>query len=320
MAQQYSTKGLREAERFSFWADSMCQSYCAATCESLSDRVFEGDIALSQFGAVVMSHVQSAPIAYHRGEKDLYRDSPGVFYVALTQCEEAYVIQDQRQSRLADGDIVLFDSTRAYSCHFPKGDNQIICAIPRELLLQYLPHANELTAITLATSSVMANLAAGMIREAAKLPADTDSLIASRLGVSLVEILALTFESGLGKMTSGINVRQHELLKKIKNYMMANLSDAALNLEQVAAAHHISSRTLNRLFATEGTTAIRWLWQSRLTKSYKMLIERKTDQVSVTALEAGFSNFSHFSNAFKKNFGMSPQALLKKVSAGKLND
>jgi len=43
-------------------------------------------------------------------------------------------------------------------------------------------------------------------------------------------------------------------LEKIKQYILANLPDPELTTERIAHANHIAPRTLNRLFAADGTT------------------------------------------------------------------
>jgi AraC-like DNA-binding protein len=78
----------------------------------------------------------------------------------------------------------------------------------------------------------------------------------------------------------------------------------------IAAAQHVAPRTLNRLFAREGTTPIRWLWQQRLAGAYQALAERRFKHVTDVALSFGFSDVSHFSRAFKAAFGRSPHQVM----------
>jgi AraC-like DNA-binding protein len=73
----------------------------------------------------------------------------------------------------------------------------------------------------------------------------------------------------------------------------------------------MAPRTLNRLFAGEGATPIRWLWQQRLAASFTALVEGRVGQVTDAALSFGFSDLSHFSRAFKAQFGHSPQFVLR---------
>ncbi|MNN89811.1 Transcriptional activator NphR [compost metagenome] len=94
--------------------------------------------------------------------------------------------------------------------------------------------------------------------------------------------------------------------------MVANLDDAEMNIERIARTHNVTSRTINRLFALDGTTAIRWLWQQRLNASHKALCEGRFKQVTDAALNCGFSDFSHFSRSFKKAFGVCPHTLIQR--------
>ncbi|TGD82741.1 AraC family transcriptional regulator [Hymenobacter wooponensis] len=61
----------------------------------------------------------------------------------------------------------------------------------------------------------------------------------------------------------------------------------------------------------------RWLTQKRLALAHYQLAEKKRKPIEVY-LEAGFENLAHFSYAFKKHFGYSPNALDKQRKATEL--
>ena len=100
---------------------------------------------------------------------------------------------------------------------------------------------------------------------------------------------------------------QDRRLADVKRYILANLDDTDLDLDTIAANQNVSIRTLNRLFAREGTTPIRWLWQQRLNAAYLALVERRTNRVTDAAFDFGFSDTAHFSRAFRAAFGQSPR-------------
>jgi AraC-like DNA-binding protein len=83
-----------------------------------------------------------------------------------------------------------------------------------------------------------------------------------------------------------------------------------LDDDAIATAQNMAPRTLNRLFAREGSTPIRWLWQQRLAGAYQALAERRFSHVTDVALSFGFSDVSHFSRAFKAAFGRSPHQVM----------
>ena len=62
-------------------------------------------------------------------------------------------------------------------------------------------------------------------------------------------------------------------------------------------------------------TPQRWLTQKRLDLAYYQLAENKKKPVDVY-LETGFENLSHFSFAFKKQFGMTPTELVRQSAPG----
>jgi len=67
------------------------------------------------------------------------------------------------------------------------------------------------------------------------------------------------------------------------------------------------NRDFKRLF---NTTPQKWLTKKRLELAYYQLTEKRKKPIEIY-LEVGFEDLSHFSFAFKKQFGIAPTALLK---------
>jgi AraC-like DNA-binding protein len=59
------------------------------------------------------------------------------------------------------------------------------------------------------------------------------------------------------------------------------------------------------------TTPEKWLQHKRLEQAH-YLITQKEQRPSEVYLEVGFENLSHFSYAFKKEFGLTPTELIAK--------
>ncbi|HTG33349.1 MAG TPA: AraC family transcriptional regulator [Thermoanaerobaculia bacterium] len=79
-----------------------------------------------------------------------------------------------------------------------------------------------------------------------------------------------------------------------------------LRLDDVARALHVSTYHLCRLFKQEtGVPIHRYLNRLRLMEALEPLAQGDTD-LSMLALDLGFSSHSHFTAAFRKEFAMSP--------------
>lgn len=95
----------------------------------------------------------------------------------------------------------------------------------------------------------------------------------------------------------------------ILGFMEENLA-CDLSIEEIAHYTGRSLATFKRDFKRiSNLTPEKWLIKKRLEKAYELLNTGKKKVVEVS-MEVGFRNPSHFSTAFKKEFGISPTAVL----------
>ncbi len=96
---------------------------------------------------------------------------------------------------------------------------------------------------------------------------------------------------------------------ELASYMEKNFM-FNLPLEKFAYLTGRSLTTFKRDFSKVfNTTPQRWLTQKRLELAHYQFVEKKRKPIDV-CYEVGFENISHFSFAFKKQFGYSPTALV----------
>lgn len=95
------------------------------------------------------------------------------------------------------------------------------------------------------------------------------------------------------------------IILEVKGLMNQNLNKK-INIESIAKKYNKTSFQLIRAFKTyTGLTPIAYLTLIRLSKSKQLLTQGNT--LVETALECGFFDQSHFTNYFKKYFGISPK-------------
>ncbi|MFN9999392.1 MAG: helix-turn-helix transcriptional regulator, partial [bacterium] len=90
--------------------------------------------------------------------------------------------------------------------------------------------------------------------------------------------------------------------------------DEKINIERMAKKHNKTSFQLIRAFkAHTGLTPNAYLILIRLNKAKKLLAIG--NKIIDTALECGFFDQSHFTNYFKKYFGVSPKKYAENYSS-----
>lgn len=303
-----STVVVRPGDCFDRWHQVTCREFSLTECGRVADGEFQASISIRNFGSLTINDIWSSTpgtdrIRVIRSAADVRKDPRDYFMFWLTVGGEVVFAQNGGEAHMRRGDLVLHDQSQPFTIEFAERSHSIMVSIPRPLLTSRLPDAHRLTAQRISYQSKVGALAGSFIRQLARLRVQAAEDTAVRLGASALDVFATTIQAEL----RGEGSRHgRERLLKIKKHILANLHDTRLDLDRIAAAHNMAPRTLNRLFASEGTTPIRWLWQQRLAGSYKALAEGRFSHVTEAALSFGFSDVSHFSRAFKAAFGRSP--------------
>ena len=128
---------------------------------------------------------------------------------------------------------------------------------------------------------------------------------AAKLGEAGSTLLAGTLldDGDLAGADAADDMRAHVI-----GYVLAHLDDPRLSRAGIAAAHHMSARTLDRLFADQQWTVSGLIRRERLEAVRRDLEDPALRHRSVAALAArwGFFDAAHFSRLFRQHYGYPP--------------
>jgi AraC-like DNA-binding protein len=98
------------------------------------------------------------------------------------------------------------------------------------------------------------------------------------------------------------------MLTTVQGFIQQNLGDPGLSPAAVAAAHHMSLRSLHQLVHDEGLTVAGWIRARRMERCRRDLSDPAMESRPVAAIAArwGFSSAADFSRAFRAAHGMPP--------------
>lgn len=302
--------GLPPAQRFDFWSNVICANFSPAENSiEIAPREFDASLKGRYLGSVGVCKVVSAPMVSTRTTQSIRRDPLDSFFVSLLTSGEAHLSQYGRQTIQRAGEFVMYDSSVPFCYEMTSNYNGYWLKLPRQAVSTRLANAETLTARVLTSASPVGRLLINMVSDAFELELKGNMPASARIANSILDVLAAAYDTALDK-ESFDTPRHANLLDYAKSYILSNLDAPGLNLELLVDALGVSPRTLNRLFAHEGTTPIRWLWQQRLVRGKTMLESGAETRVTDVAMACGFNNFSHFSRAFKAEFGMTPKDCL----------
>ena len=122
-------------------------------------------------------------------------------------------------------------------------------------------------------------------------------------------VLAATPHQSVGESNLSAVAAAH--LHAIFDYIASHFSDPELNLSKVAQTMRISTRYLQRLLKTSGTSFTAHVTELRLKHAFMLLSAQELSDVCICAiaLQAGFSDTSHFNRLFCSRFGDTPKGV-----------
>ena len=104
----------------------------------------------------------------------------------------------------------------------------------------------------------------------------------------------------------GIASYDQKLLKQAISIVESNIADSQMSVEKMADEMNMSRTSLHRkIKSITGFPPSELIRSIRLRKAARLIASR-ADSAAQIALAVGFEDYSHFSKAFKKHFGVSP--------------
>jgi AraC-like DNA-binding protein len=295
------------AERRAFWQDVVCDSFVPVHVRPLRGDPFHGQIKADRLGGVQVSHVAADPSRVDRTARLIARSDAEYLLVGMIQRGSAVVGQDGRETVLRPGDMACYDTSRPYT---------LVCGEDFSMLEFMLPHrlahldsglTSEVTATRFSSADGVGALVSPFLTRLAAHSSDYASSAGS-LSRTAGDLLGTMLAERLPRLGGAASAARRTTVLRVRAYIDQHLADPDLTPEQIARAHHVSLRYLQKLFSEEETTMTAWIRQRRLEGCRRELAGPYAAHRTVASVGArwGFLDPAHFSRVFKAAYGLSP--------------
>ncbi|MFC5103775.1 helix-turn-helix domain-containing protein [Kibdelosporangium philippinense] len=293
------------SERRDAWVDHLSRMHAPIGMRVTAPSDFPAHQEVLQLGDVVVAASQHMPMTVERTPRMVRQSDPDIVYLGLP-LHGTMTIEQAGWSIVHRRDRFTFHDS-AQPCLVQSGAESryrgLALHLPKSLLPRpvYKPH--ELMDGRLRADAGIGGLLAGTLD---RLMADVDGFrIADgpRLGAVVSDLVVALFAH---VMDSPVAPAPDGLLFRIKAFIQQRLGDDTLRPGDIAAAHHISTSYLHRLFKADGMSVAKFIRRQRLERISRDLANPASRGVpiSVIAAQWGFPRAAEFSRAFRAAKGL----------------
>jgi len=295
-----STESIPLNARLAFWQTHVANLLTHLECSSAADDPFFGSITAHMSAPANVVEIEAASHTIVRATQKVSQ-MEGQIYLCIQSAGEAIIEQQGRQGLLGPGDMILLDTSKAFSAEFPHAMSQLVLPVPRALLRERGGDIERLIAASVTGKDPLG-----------KMTTDFVSALAQRLTEQAIDLAVMAFMSKLDDSQPAAP-RSVPIMSMLADrgraFIEANLRDHSLGPSHVAEYLGISTRHLSSIFANDPQFVDQYIRERRLTHCANDLKDagqahRTIDDI---AFSWGFGDFAQFSHAFNVTFGITPR-------------
>ncbi len=265
-----------------------------------------------QLGEVRVSSLALPAMEAQRTPKLIRRSDPELFELLLQGQSTGQFSQHGLTAVAEPSDMVLLDSSHPF--HNIVGDSRTgavgaIVLFPRKLLPLPDNTTSKLVMTALPGSTGVGALVTSHVQHLIKHSDHYRPADAGRLAAVTVDLIAAMLAHHLGEgRTLPEHTQRHALLASVHAFIDQHLADPELSPQTIADAHHISLRTLHRLFQGQDATVAGHIRTRRLQRCKRDLRDPLLAGQTIGTIAArwGFTYAAHFTRAFHNAYGLTP--------------
>lgn len=259
------------------------------------------------FDNFVFTHIVADPVAGFRTGDDVKRGIDDYFCLLYFEEGNCLLRQGRNESVVRRNSIAIWDSSRPAMFDCDSRLRQLSILIPRETGKVMVPGIEDMCGLAVDGERGLGAILLAHLRQVHQMIDTIEAADRPAVLRASVELIAAAFRPD-GRNEGSTSFRR-ALLGRVQDYIVDNLCDPGLTPGSVAGAFRFSPRYLHRLFEDSDVTVGGWIRKRRLMAARADLASPQRASLSVTeiAMRHGFADASHFSHAFREEYGMAPR-------------
>ena len=313
----FTTEDLIGAEHVSYWNEVMSDYVAELNMEgeipSMGFPCYRGKLVRNDIGNLsVIGITGQGPLSAVSISRNMHHASAndeGFATLNLQITGSSIMNQAGRNAQMRPGNMILCDSRLPCDGKVDFNTENLLLHIPHAQIVHRIPDLKEIAATVFDPRKTITRLAYDMLlslnRQLLAGYTENDTTVTDAILDTITAAVFSSFHERDGNCSSTSGA----LLHRVKTYIDLHLFTHELSPEQIASAHYVTVRYLNKLFAREDMSITRWICKRRLEKCAEILshsrnMNRNIDDI---AYQCGFNSLPYFYRRFKQYYGCTPR-------------
>jgi AraC-like DNA-binding protein len=306
--ESFSTAELPPHRRLEYWNDLTGSAFTPLVTDPVDRRAFAGRLTRTQVGQIRIAEARSEPAIVRHSRQHVARTRDASFMLCLQLDGVSVNRQQGREAILHYGDFHLLDSSRPYEVSFQQSNRMLVLSVPHPELTRRMPNPESVVGIAMSGRSGVSGLLSSLLCNFWQQRRTGDeTYLSPRFSEAILDLVASAYACITANAVDGssIAIARRE---QIRSYIETHLHDPALTPGSVAAAVHLSPRSLHQLFEADGETVGAYILRRRLEECARAMgdASQRSRTVTEIAFLHGFNNASHFGRVFRERYQATP--------------
>lgn len=311
---QWSTDQVGPADATDAWQAALSDNYGLWQVSKAVDSGFSASIRNRNFNGLRVVECVCDPCTGRRMPQLISRDASSFIGVQITRSGSERFHFGGEVISVGSGDLVIWTSDHPTEFTVMEKLHKVSLVLPWSDIQDRLPRGARFSGTVIDSrkgiGAVLFSHVDSLARQLEGL-GDNDHAAVRR---ATLELLAAAMNHRVDTPQRGLAL---QYLKRLQDYILANLQDETLTPTSIAEANQMSPRYVHMLFAQIGVSVSSWIRLQRLERCREDLASRTYRDTSVAeiAYAWGFNDATHFSRVFKQQYGVNPRDFREKPAA-----
>ncbi|WP_455712238.1 AraC-like ligand-binding domain-containing protein [Streptomyces caniferus] len=298
-------------DRFDYWVELLGRSHAPMELRSSYADDFRASQRVLDLGGVTVWSLAFQPLVFRRTPKLIRQSDPETYHLSLVVRGTGAGVWRHRETQYRPDDLLINSSSLPNDVHSIGAPvSTVALEIPKALVPLPRDAARRIIGVPVSAREGMGALLARFLIQLTEDTAAYQPTDGPRLGTVLTDLAAALFAHLLeAGACLPPETRRRTLTLRIQAFIREHLHDPHLTPTAIAAAHHISTSYLHRLFRDEDATVAEWIRRRRLEAARRDLTDPALHATPIQAIAArwGFPRATDFSRAYRAVYGTTPK-------------